>query len=69
MPRPQGGVVGESIEEPLKAGPLNARVVIDSRTTDLPDEQQIAGDLDPPRRLVDHQVIEAVAGYMEELQD
>ena len=68
MPGPHCGVVGEPVEQPPKAGPLNARVVIVRSTAHFPHEQQIAGDQDPPRRFVDHQVVWAVARHVEELE-
>ena len=36
--------------------------------THLPDEQEIAGDQDPPRRFINHQVVRAVPRHVEELQ-
>jgi hypothetical protein len=39
VPEPHGGVVGEPVEQPSKAGSLRARVVIVDGATHLPDEQ------------------------------
>jgi hypothetical protein len=67
VPGPHRGLIWEPVEQPPKAGPLGARIVIVGRATDLPNEQQIASDQDPPGRLVDHQVVRAVPRHVKEL--